>query len=58
MTTTSATETAPFMKKNSAIVGSVTYLWTKSLRWVAEYTYTKAEAQTARRRRRTRAPSA
>ncbi|MEO8881205.1 MAG: hypothetical protein ABI446_12500 [Gemmatimonadaceae bacterium] len=35
-----------FMKKNSAIVGSVTYLWTKSLRWVGEYTYTKATAQT------------
>ena len=34
-----------FMKKNSAIVGSVTYLWTKSLRWVAEYTYTKAKSQ-------------
>jgi hypothetical protein len=31
-----------FLQKNSAIVGSVTYLWTKSLRWVAEYTYTKA----------------
>lgn len=36
---------APFIKKNSAIVGSITYLWTKSLRWVAEYTYTKAQAQ-------------
>ena len=36
---------APFIKKNSAIVGSITYLWTKSLRWVAEYTYTKAKAQ-------------
>jgi len=35
-----------FMKKNSAIVGSITYLWTKSLRWVAEYTYTKGTAQT------------
>ena len=35
-----------FMKKNSSIVGSATYLWTKSLRWVAEYTYTKATAQT------------
>jgi hypothetical protein len=35
---------APFLKKNSAIVGSITYLWTKSLRWVAEYTYTKAQA--------------
>ena len=35
-----------FMKKNSAIVGSITYLWTKSLRWVGEYTYTKATAQT------------
>ncbi|MEP7087375.1 MAG: hypothetical protein ABI884_08565 [Gemmatimonadota bacterium] len=35
-----------FVKKNSAIVGSVTYLWTKSLRWVAEYTYSKAKAQT------------
>ena len=34
------------MKKNSAIVGSITYLWTKSLRWVGEYTYTKAQAQT------------
>ncbi len=34
-----------FVKKNSAIVGSVTYLWTKSLRWVAEYTYTKAKSQ-------------
>jgi hypothetical protein len=34
----------PFLKKNSAIVGSITYLWTKSLRWVAEYTYTKAQA--------------
>jgi len=34
-----------FVKKNSAIVGSVTYLWTKSLRWVAEYTYAKAESQ-------------
>jgi hypothetical protein len=36
---------AAFVKKNSAIVGSITYLWTKSLRWVAEYTYTKAESQ-------------
>jgi hypothetical protein len=36
---------AAFIKKNSAIVGSITYLWTKSLRWVAEYTYTKAESQ-------------
>ena len=36
------TDNAPFLKKNEAIVGSVTYLWTKSLRWVAEYTYTKA----------------
>ena len=35
-----------FVKKNSAIVGSITYLWTKSLRWVGEYTYTKAQAQT------------
>ena len=34
-----------FVKKNSAIVGSITYLWTKSLRWVAEYTYAKAESQ-------------
>ena len=38
------TDAAPFVKKNSAIVGSITYLWTKSLRWVAEYTYTKATA--------------
>lgn len=38
------TDAAPFVKKNSAIVGSITYLWTKSLRWVAEYTYTKAES--------------
>jgi hypothetical protein len=37
-------DNAPFLKKNSSIVGSVTYLWTKSLRWVAEYTYTKAQA--------------
>jgi len=36
-----------FLKKNSAIVGSVTYLWTKSLRWVAEYTYAKAQSQDA-----------
>jgi hypothetical protein len=35
-------DNAPFLKKNEAIVGSVTYLWTKSLRWVAEYTYTKS----------------
>ncbi len=35
---------APFLSKNSAIVGSITYLWTKSLRWVAEYTYTKAKS--------------
>jgi hypothetical protein len=35
-----------FVKKNSSIVGSVTYLWTKSLRWVGEYTYSKAQAQT------------
>jgi hypothetical protein len=34
-----------FLSKNSAIVGSITYLWTKSLRWVAEYTYAKAKAQ-------------
>lgn len=34
------------VKKNSSIVGSVTYLWTKSLRWVGEYTYTKAQSQT------------
>jgi hypothetical protein len=34
----------PFVKKNSSIVGSITYLWTKSLRWVAEYTYSKAQA--------------
>jgi hypothetical protein len=34
------------VKKNSAIVGSVSYLWTKSLRWVAEYTYTKSQSQT------------
>jgi hypothetical protein len=38
------TDAAPFVKKNSAIVGSISYLWTKSLRWVAEYTYTKAQA--------------
>jgi hypothetical protein len=38
------TDNAPFLKKNSSIVGSITYLWTKSLRWVAEYTYSKAEA--------------
>jgi hypothetical protein len=38
-----------FMKKNSAIVGSITYLWTKSLRWVGEYTYTKSEAQTGQK---------
>ena len=38
------TDAAPFVKKNSAIVGSITYLWTKSLRWVAEYTYSKSEA--------------
>ena len=38
------TDAAPFVKKNSAIVGSITYLWTKSLRWVAEYTYAKAES--------------
>jgi hypothetical protein len=37
-------DNAPFVKKNSSIVGSVTYLWTKSLRWVAEYTYSKAKA--------------
>jgi len=37
-------DAAPFLKKNSAIVGSITYLWTKSLRWVAEYTYAKAES--------------
>jgi len=37
-------DNAPFLKKNSAIVGSITYLWTKSLRWVAEYTYAKAQA--------------
>jgi hypothetical protein len=37
-------DNAPFLKRNSSIVGSVTYLWTKSLRWVAEYTYTKAQA--------------
>ena len=36
-------DNAPFVKKNSAIVGSITYLWTKSLRWVAEYTWSKAE---------------
>lgn len=41
---TFGTDAAPFVKKNSAIVGSITYLWTKSLRWVAEYTYTKAQA--------------
>jgi hypothetical protein len=35
-----------FVKKNSSIVGSITYLWTKSLRWVGEYTYSKAQAQT------------
>jgi len=35
---------APFLSKNSSIVGSITYLWTKSLRWVAEYTYTKAKS--------------
>lgn len=35
---------APFLSKNSAIVGSITYLWTKSLRWVFEYTYTKAKS--------------
>ena len=34
-----------FVKKNSAIVGSITYMWTKSLRWVAEYTYAKAKSQ-------------
>ena len=34
------------VKKNSSIVGSVTYLWTKSLRWVGEYTYSKAQSQT------------
>jgi hypothetical protein len=39
---TFGTDNAPFLKKNSAIVGSITYLWTKSLRWVAEYTYTKS----------------
>jgi hypothetical protein len=38
-------ELNPFVKKNSAIVGSITYLWTKSLRWVAEYTYSKATSQ-------------
>ena len=37
-------DAAPFLSKNSAIVGSITYLWTKSLRWVAEYTYTKAKS--------------
>jgi hypothetical protein len=37
-------DNAPFLKKNSSIVGSITYLWTKSLRWVAEYTYSKAQA--------------
>ena len=36
---------ATFVKKNSAIVGAVTYMWTKSLRWVAEYTYAKSAAQ-------------
>jgi hypothetical protein len=41
---TFGSDAAPFLKKNSAIVGSITYLWTKSLRWVAEYTYTKAQA--------------
>lgn len=35
---------APFVKKNEAIVGSISYLWTKSLRWVFEYTYTKSQA--------------
>jgi hypothetical protein len=35
-------DNAPFLKKNEAIVGSITYLWTKSLRWVAEYTYVKS----------------
>jgi len=38
------TDDAPFVKKNSAIVGSISYLWTKSLRWVFEYTYTKAQS--------------
>jgi len=28
-----------FVKYNSAIVASGTYMWTKSLRWVLEYTY-------------------
>ena len=41
---TFGTDAAPFVKKNSSIVGSVTYLWNKSLRWVAEYTYSKAQS--------------
>jgi hypothetical protein len=38
------TDAAPFIKRNSAIVGSITYLWTKSLRWVGEYTWSRSEA--------------
>jgi hypothetical protein len=41
---TFGTDAAPFVKKNSSIVGAVTYEWTKALRWVAEYTYAKSEA--------------
>lgn len=33
------------MKDNSAIVGAVTYMWTKSLRWVFEYTHGNSESQ-------------
>jgi hypothetical protein len=34
-----------FVKTNSSIVGSVTYMWTKSLRWVFEYTHGNSESQ-------------
>jgi len=33
-----------FVKDNSAIVASATYMWTKSLRWVFEYTYGSSAA--------------
>lgn len=33
-----------FVKYNSAIVASGTYMWTKSLRWVIEYTYGSSAA--------------
>jgi predicted porin len=36
--------TPGFVKKNSSIVGALTYQWTKSLRWVGEYTYAKSKA--------------